>query len=118
MPKINIPRADEKEVVKIPSGKSGFGGDIKNRFDKIDQILYGVMFAVVLAMIAIIISVIGIFLDQMRANNAIYKEYSQKTEVVEKLGNTNKVLIEQSLENQKIILEIQKQVLEIKNNKK
>ena len=76
-PEINIPKAGEKEVVMLPRG---YLGEINKKFGKIDQVLFGVMIAVVLSMIAIIVSVIGLFLDQMRVNNVIYKEYSQKNE--------------------------------------
>jgi len=70
-------------------------GAIEKKFEKIDQVLFGVMIAVVLSMIAIIISVIGLFLDQMRVNNVIYKEYSQKTESVETTQKINETLFKQ-----------------------
>lgn len=114
-PKFNIPKADEKEVVNVSSGGIG---DIKKKFEKIDQVLFGVMIAIVLSMVAIIVSVIGLFLDQMRANNLVYKEYSQKTESVEATQNANDVLLkqikdlsEQNNKNQGLIIELQKQLL-------
>lgn len=91
-PEINIPKANEKEVVNVSSGEIG---NLKKKFEKIDQILFGVMIAVVLSMVAIIVSVIGLFLDQMRVNNLTYKEYSQKTESVETTQNTNEILLKQ-----------------------
>lgn len=112
---IKIPKANEKEVATLPSGEIG---NIKKKFEKIDQILFGVMLAVVLSMIAIIVSVIGLFLDQMRYNNAAYKEYSQKTESVEMIQRTNEALLkqiqgllEQNKTNQESIIELQKQLL-------
>ena len=91
-PEIDIPKAEEKEVFYPSSGRMGA---IEKKFEKIDQVLFGVMIAVVLSMIAIIVSVIGLFLDQMRTNNLVYKEYSQKTESVETTQKTNEVLLKQ-----------------------
>ena len=91
-PEIDIPKADEKEVFYPSTGRMGA---IEKKFEKIDQVLFGVMIAVVLSMIAIIISVIGLFLDQMRVNNVIYKEYSQKTESVETTQKINETLFKQ-----------------------
>ena len=117
-PVIKIPKASDNEVVNILSGKDGINSNIPKRLDKIDQVLYGVMIAVVLSMIAIIISVIGLFLDQMRYNNTVYKEYSQKTESVETTQKTKEVLLkqiqdllEQNKKNQESIVELQKQAL-------
>lgn len=107
-PEINIPKADEKEIVNVSSGEIG---NLKKKFEKIDQVLFGVMIAVVLSMIAIIVSVIGLFLDQMRVNNIIYKEYSQKTESVETTQKINQELLDQNTKNQQIIIELQRQLL-------
>ncbi len=90
--KVTIPRATEKEVVNLPKGSLG---DINKRFEKIDQVLFGVMISVVLSMIAIIVSVIGLFIDQMRYNNVAYKEYSQKTESVETTQKVNETLLKE-----------------------
>ena len=89
---VSIPKADENEVANLPQG---YLGNINKRFEKIDQVLFGVMIAVVLSLVAIIVSVIGLFLDQMRFNNTIYKEYSQKTNSVEITQNLNKELLEE-----------------------
>ncbi len=115
-PKIDIPKASEKEVVNVSSGEIG---NLKKKFEKIDQVLFGVMIAVVLSMIAIIVSVVGLFLDQMRVNNVFYKEYSQKTESVETTQKTNEALLQEikNLSNQsKQDREIIKQLLKEKNS--
>jgi predicted PurR-regulated permease PerM len=106
---IEIPRADEKEVVTIPSGEFG---EIKKKFERIDQILFGVMLSVVLSLVAIIVSVLSLFVDQMRYNNAAYKEYSEKLHVVESLRESNSNLQEQNNINQELIIKQQKQILE------
>lgn len=110
--KISIPRADDKEVVNLSKGNIG---EINKRFEKIDQVLYGVMISVVLSMVAIIVSVIGLFIDQMRANNEAYKEYSQKTESVKDTQKINQALLEQNKKNQQLILEQQKQIKTLLN---
>lgn len=94
-PTIKIPKANDNEVINIPPGKGGVNSGVNRRLDKIDQVLFGIMIAVVLSMIAIIVSVIGLFLDQMRANNLFYKEYSEKIESVENTQKTNEILLKQ-----------------------
>lgn len=112
-PSISIPKANEDEVVNIPPGKGGINSSVNQRLDKIDQVLYGVMLAVVLSMIAIIVSVIGLFLDQMRYNNAAYKDYSQKVQSVTETQDMNQFLLEQDEKNQQVILEKQKQITDL-----
>lgn len=107
---IKIPKADEKQVVNISSGKEGINSNFKNRLDKIDQVLYGVMLAVVLSMIAIIVSVIGLFLDQMRYNNAAYREYSEKIQILDSAEKTSGDLSQQNKQNQELILKQQEQI--------
>lgn len=106
---IEIPKADEREVVKIPSGDIG---DIKKKFKRIDQILFGIMLSVVLSLVAIIVSVVGLFVDQMRFNNAAYKEYSEKLNVVESLKESNVTLQEQSKIDRDLIIKQQQLILE------
>ena len=117
-PIIKIPRANDNEVINIPPGKGGVNSGVNRRLDKIDQVLFGVMIAVVLSMIAIIVSVVGLFLDQMRVNNLVYKEYSQKIESVETTRSANETLLrqvqdlaKQNKKNQEFIIELQKQLL-------
>ena len=105
---IEIPKADKKEILTISKGEFG---DVKKKFEKIDQILFSITIVVVLSLAAIIISVIGLFLDQMRYNNVAYREYSQKTESVEMTQKINQELLEQNMKNQELIIELQKQIL-------
>jgi len=109
---IAIPKANEKEVANLPSGELG---DIKKKFEKIDQILFGIMLAVVLALIAIIVAVIGLFLDQMRYNSAAYKEYSEKIQMADFAREINNELLQQNKQNQDLILKQQDQILELLN---
>ena len=99
-PKIIIAKADEKEVANIPPG------GIKEKFERIDQVLYGIVFVLILSVIAIIISVMGLFLDQMRYNNIAYQDYSEKLDIL----TLNQELLKQNQQSQKQILELQKQL--------
>lgn len=86
---------------------------LQRKFERIEQILAGVGIAVVMGLIAIIIAVVGLFLDQMRYNNAAYKEYSEKIESLEELKESNKMLLQQNSDYQELILEQQTQIIEL-----
>ena len=108
--KIEIPRANEGEVVVVPSGTLG---NIHKKLKDINQLVMSINLVVVLSLVAIIISVVGLFIDQMRYNNAAYKEYSQKKDSVENTQNINKELLDQNQKNQQLILEQQKQIIKL-----
>lgn len=108
-PQIKIPRVDEKEIFNLPSGLLG---EINKKFEEIHQVISGINIIVVLSLVAIIISMIGIFLDQMRFNSVVYKEYSDKTKSLELIQESNKILLEQNKQNQQIIIDQQKQILD------
>ena len=57
----------------------------------------------IISAIAVVIAVIGLFLDQMRYNNAAYKEYSSKVENVEVFKQEQQRLIDQNSQQLKII---------------
>src|SRR3989338_8106126 len=97
---VTIPRADEKEVAIIREGNIGFQRDVKKRFEKIDQLLFAIIAAVIVSLVAVVIAVIGLFLDQIRYNNAAYREYSERLEI-------NELLLEQNKQNQEFILQYQ-----------
>lgn len=86
---IKIPRADEKEVVIIPKGYLGFQQEVTKRFDKIDNILFGVIAAVLVSLVAVVIGLIGLFLDQMRYNNAAYREYTNELRILNESASTS-----------------------------
>ena len=115
--KITIPRADEKEVAIISEGNLGFQKTVKERFEKIDSILFGVITAVVVSLVAVVIAVVGLFMDQMRYNNAAYKEYSEKIQTLDSVRKSNSVLLEQNKKNQELIIKQQNQLLELLNKK-
>ena len=99
---IDIPKASSKEVVIIPIGDLG---GIKKKFEKIDQILFVIITVLLFSLVAIIVSVVGIFLDQMRYNNAAYKDYAEKIEIVDFGQDANNELLQQNKQNQELILQ-------------
>lgn len=113
--KIEIPRANEKEVVIVPSGSNL--GDINKKIKDISQIVMSINLVVVLSLVAIIISVIGLFLDQMRFNNTVYKECSQKTDSVEMTQKINQEVLEKNAQNQERVIKQQNQIIELLNKK-
>ena len=88
----------EEPKIKIPEEGTLTTSEVKKRFDKIATILIAVVVAVVIALISITVAVFGIFLDQMRYNNAAYKEYSEKIKSIEITQKTNEILLKQSQE--------------------
>lgn len=103
--KIKIPKIKESDVVNIPKGELGdFKEKTERRFEKIDNILFAIIASVVISGIAVVISVLGIFLDQLRFNNAAYQEYLQKNSVIENLQKSNNVLNKEIKSQQKLIL--------------
>lgn len=105
-PKIKIGKiTDDKEITTLPSGLLG---SIDKKFQELYQVITGINLVVVLSLMAIIISVVGLFLDQMRFNSVIYKEYSDKTQSLETIQENNKLLLEQNKQNQQLILNQQK----------
>ncbi len=114
--RIKIPKAEEKEIVSISSGDLGISPrEAKRRFEKIDTLLFGIIGSVVISGIAVVIAVIGLFLDQMRYNNAAYNDYSQKIQSVSDTQAINKSLLDQNDKNQKIIIEQQKEIQKLLN---
>lgn len=113
-PRIKIPKVDEKEVFNVPSG---WLGEINKKFGEIRQIVFSINIIVVMSLVAIIISLVGIFLDQMRFNNVVYKEYSEKIQTLDSIQEANSKLFEQNKQNQNIIIEQQKQIIEVIDKK-
>ncbi len=111
--KIIIPKVSEDEVVLIPKGLLGFDREIKKRFEKIDNILFGIIASVIVSCIAVVVAVVGLFIDQMRYNNAAYTDYSQKIGSVEITQKINQELLEQNKINQKFILEQQTEMSDL-----
>jgi hypothetical protein len=115
---IEIPKANENEIVNIPKGELGVLKDhFDKQFNKIDKLLFAIVTSVVVSVAAVVITAIGIFLDQMRYNNAVYGEYSQKVQSVETVQATNQSLLDQNKQNQQLIIDQQNQILEMLKKK-
>ncbi len=115
--KITIPRADEKEVVIIPKGNLGFQEAVTRKFEKIDGILFGIIAAVLVSLVAVIVAVIGLFIDQMRYNNAAYKEYTEEVRILNARNDSNVELLRQNMQNQEIITRQQLEIIELLNKR-
>ena len=109
----------DQPTVRIPEqgGTLGMTPEVKNRFEKIDNILIAVVASVLVSLVAVVVSVIGLFLDQMRYNNVAYKEYSEKIRTLNFVNENNQNLLEQNNQNQKLIIEQQKQLSELLRTK-
>lgn len=112
--RIEIPKVDEREIVNIPKGQIGVLKDhFDKQFNKIDKLLFAIVTSVVVSVAAVIVAVVGIFIDQLRYNNAAYKDYSSKLESTEKTQQINKELLDQNQINQQMIVEQEKQIQQL-----
>lgn len=105
--------------ITIPDNKGEIGmtPEVKDRFNKIDNILIAVVASVLVSSIAVIVSMIGIFLDQMRYNNAAYKEYSEKIDTLNSEKKIYDEILKQNKDNQELILKNESEILKLLNNK-
>jgi len=71
----------EGTLTRFPDEGAITPEETKKRFDRIDFILFGVVLAVLIGMIALLFSVIAMFWDQMRLNNAAYRDYANELEI-------------------------------------
>jgi Na+/melibiose symporter-like transporter len=89
-PQIDIPRADEKEVVTLPSGYLGY---MNKKVEHLSLLMIGVVIVFFLGFITLII-------DSFHINSITYKEYSTQ--------------LEQYQKNQQTIIDLQNQLLQQK----
>lgn len=113
--------AKEKVSIKFPDNAEftpakEFQENTKQRFDKIDNLLIAVVASVVIATIGVVVSVVGIFIDQLRFNNAAYTDYTNRIQNTNDLQKANKALLQQISNQQNLIISQQK-VIERINNK-
>lgn len=73
------------------------------------------LFAVILILI---IMVAALIIDSLHINSATYKEYSEKLQTLDSLQESNRDLSEQNKHYQELILQQQKQILELLRSKK
>lgn len=95
--------------IKIPQTGVVTADDVKKEADsKFKDINYILLTVVVI----LIVMVATLIIDSFHFNAATYKEYSDKTNSLESIQKSNKLLLEQNRQNQLLILDQQKQVLD------
>ncbi len=82
---------------------------INKKLDKFFWILFSVGFVFV---VTLIVMTVTLLIDSFHFNSATYKEYSDKTQSLEVIQENNKLLLDQNKQNQQIIIDLQKQILE------
>lgn len=86
----------EEAEIKIPEkgeiGLTDFKGKTEEKFRNIDGILYAVVAALVITSISALIAVGAIVIDQLHFNNQTYRDYSQQTQINQKLLEQNQLL--------------------------
>lgn len=74
-----IPKADDNEVVYVQKGALGeIQKNINDRFEKIDHLLLAVVGSVVISGVGVLVSAVGIFIDQAHFNNVLYQEIASQ----------------------------------------
>ena len=81
------------------------------KFGQIDKLLFAVVVSVVVSVISVIVAVFGIFIDQLRYNNAAYRDYAEKTANVSDTQKINQQLMDQNQKNQQMIIDLQNKIL-------
>ncbi|GEM_PF-2530133 len=114
---IKIPKVKEEEVVQIPKGSLGDIRGVETKVDQLGGLIYAIVASVIVSGMAVIIAVIGIFLDQMHFNNAAFKDYAEKNSVLEQIRSENNSLMQDNKNNQTLIIGQQKQLLELMKKK-
>ncbi len=99
---------DRKQTGDISGGYTKVETDAK--FKDVNNVLLGVIL-ILLVMVATLI------IDSFHINSATYREYSKKIQTLDSIQNTNKTLFEQNNQNQVIIIEQQRQIIEDLNIK-
>ncbi len=82
--------------------------EFNKKFDRMDVILFSVV-------IILLVMVATLIIDSFHINSATYREYSEKIENLNSTQINNKTLIDQNIENQKLILQQQIQILQLLN---
>lgn len=107
----------KKEIIKnlIYTVKPRQTGGLLNVYskDETDAKIKEVNFVLLGVILVLLVMVATLIIDSFHINSATYKEYSQKTESVEQTQKINKELLEQNKKNQELILEQQRQILQL-----
>lgn len=113
--------AKTKPKIIIPSQgpiENEFQQKTEDKFRNIDTLIYAVVVAIVITAISAVISVGAIIIDQLHFNNQTYREFSDlRKGNAELMGRIN--ALENKVENrdQQMIIEQQKQIIELLKKK-
>lgn len=113
----------DQPQIKIPEttgsvGPSPFEKKAEEKFRNIDTLIYAVVVAIIITAISAVISVGAIVIDQLHFNNHTYREFSDlKKENVELLNRINALENRADDQNQTMIIEQQKQIMELLKKK-
>lgn len=72
--KETIFEANQEKVVDLSTGNI----ELKKRIDKHEVVIYSILLIVALSLVTVVISVTGLFLDQLRYNRATYEMLNEK----------------------------------------
>ena len=88
--------------------------EISKKFDRYMKFVFGTL---VVAVVTLVFMVATLLLDAFHFNAATYKEYSKKTDAIELLDKFNKQQLEENKKSQQIIIDQQKQIVELLKKK-
>ena len=103
-------KENSKDSRPISSGKISLTSEDKKAIEDKFSLLYTLITAVVLVLIFMLGTLI---LDSLRFSSVAYREYSEKTEVMDNLKKLNQSLVEQNNQKDKTIVNL----IEIKRTK-
>lgn len=105
-PPLDYPKERDKKLFELYDPV----GDIKNSLDFYIKIVVTVL---IIGFITLLVMVSTLIIDSFHINSAIYKEYSQKTEAIETLQHVIQQEVEANKANQQIIIDLEKQILQL-----
>jgi hypothetical protein len=96
-------KANQVTSVEVkPNPKAGIGSipkSVSARLGNVEKLTQAILWVGLIALVAIIVSVGGMVIDQMHFNNQSYRDQSQKTELMMQEINTRIDQIQQEIKN-------------------
>ena len=90
-----------------------FPADPKERYKHLNRQTNTIIAIFAVAIVTLIVMVVGLLLDALHFNAAVYKEHSEKIDTLDQLQATNKNLQMKVQQDQQIITDRQKQILNV-----
>jgi len=106
-----------KVQIKIPDTGGSIGLTLENVKKEADPKFKDINYILLSVVIILLVMVATLIIDSFHINSATYKEYSQKTEIIEQALKINKESLEQNKQNQEQIIKQQNQIIELLNRK-